>query len=65
MPLHGSFTRRKALLPCWGRVVQEYMHDQEVPAAAWQGSMCKNPKTRNFQTGSVSLVREITERMLH
>ncbi|WP_296485425.1 hypothetical protein, partial [Rhodoferax sp.] len=25
----------------------------------------KNPKTRNFQTGSVSVVGEITERMLH
>ncbi|CDS51670.1 hypothetical protein [Polaromonas sp. CG9_12] len=25
----------------------------------------KNPKTRNFQTGSVSMVGEITERMLH
>ena len=28
-----------------------------------QGPDLKNPKTRNFQTGSVSLVREITERM--
>lgn len=36
-----------------------------APPAVWHEPDLKNPKTRNFQLGSVSLIREIAERMMH
>ncbi len=46
-------------------IADRVSHWRVLWSPAGQGPDFKNPKTRNFQTGSVSMIGEITERMLH
>ena len=59
----GSLCHRNTFILCRYQLASQ--SPGGGPPAAWQGSDLKNPKTRNRQTGSVSMVGEITERMLH